>query len=101
VRTANPTNVQLHDTLQSAKATGFRACKRCNPDGPSIEAENAALVARACRILEESEEEPLLEVLAAAVGRSPSYFHRVFKAATGVTPNRLRKKSLIGARSGV
>ena len=85
-RTANPKNVQLHDTLESAKATGFRPCKRCNPDGPSIEAENAALVARACRIIEESEEEPSLEVLAAAVGRGPSYFHRVFKAATGVTP---------------
>ena len=85
-RTANTKNVQLHDTLESAKAAGFRPCKRCNPDGPSIEAENAALVARACRIIEESEEEPSLEVLAAAVGRSPSYFHRVFKAATGVTP---------------
>jgi AraC family transcriptional regulator, regulatory protein of adaptative response / methylated-DNA-[protein]-cysteine methyltransferase len=85
-RTANPKNVQLHDTLESAKATGFRPCKRCNPDGPSIEAENAAVIARACRIIEESEEEPLLEVLAAAVGRSPGYFHRMFKAATGVTP---------------
>jgi AraC family transcriptional regulator of adaptative response/methylated-DNA-[protein]-cysteine methyltransferase len=85
-RAANPKNVQLHDTLESAKATGFRPCKRCNPDGPSIETENTALVARACRIIEESEEEPSLEVLAAAVGRSPSYFHRVFKAATGVTP---------------
>jgi AraC family transcriptional regulator, regulatory protein of adaptative response / methylated-DNA-[protein]-cysteine methyltransferase len=85
-RTANPKNVQLHDTLESAKATGFRPCKRCNPDGPSIEIENAALVATACRIIEGSEEERSLEVLAEAVGRSPSYFHRVFKAATGVTP---------------
>src|SRR3984893_14929357 len=83
---ANPKNVQLHDTLESAKATGFRPCKRCNPDGPSIEAENAALVAKACRIIEESEEEPSLEELADAIGRSPSYFHRMFKAATGVTP---------------
>src|SRR6201993_4734619 len=85
-RTANPKNVQLHDTLESARTTGFRPCKRCNPDGPSIEAENAALVAKACRIIEESEEEASLEMLADAVGRSPSYFHRVFKAATGVTP---------------
>ena len=85
-RMANPMNVQLHDTLESARATGFRPCKRCNPDGPSIEAENAALVARACRIIEESEEEPSLEALANAVGRSPSYFHRMFKAAAGVTP---------------
>src|ERR1700746_3094917 len=85
-RTANPQNVLLHDTLESAKATGFRPCKRCNPDGPWIESENAALVARACRIIEESVEEPSLEVLAAVVGRSPTYFHRLFKAATGVTP---------------
>ena len=85
-RTANPENVQLHDTLKSAKATGFRPCKRCNPDGPSVEAENAALVTKACRIIEESEEEPSLKVLAGAVGRSPSYFHRMFRAATGVTP---------------
>ena len=85
-RTANPQNVQLHDTLESAKATGFRPCKRCNPDGPSIECENAALVAKACRIIEDSEEEPSLEKLAGAVGRSPGYFHRMFKAAAGVTP---------------
>jgi AraC family transcriptional regulator of adaptative response/methylated-DNA-[protein]-cysteine methyltransferase len=85
-RAANPENVQLHDTLESARATGFRPCKRCKPDGLSIEAENAAVVARACRIIEESEEEPSLEGLATAIGRSPSYFHRVFKAATGLTP---------------
>jgi AraC family transcriptional regulator of adaptative response/methylated-DNA-[protein]-cysteine methyltransferase len=85
-RMANPKNVQLHDSLQSAKATGFRPCRRCNPDGPSLETENAALVAKACRLIENSEEEPSLEAIAQAVGLSPGYFHRVFKAATGLTP---------------
>jgi AraC family transcriptional regulator of adaptative response/methylated-DNA-[protein]-cysteine methyltransferase len=85
-RVANPKNIQLHDTLESAKATGFRPCRRCNPDGQSIECEHAALVEKACRIIEKSEEEPALEKLANAIGRSPSYFHRVFKAATGLTP---------------
>src|SRR5882757_4969449 len=85
-RAANPKNVQLHDSLSSAKATGFRPCRRCNPDGPSVEAGNASLAARACRIIEESEEEPSLAELADAIGRSPGYFHRVFKAATGLTP---------------
>ena len=85
-RTANPRNVQLHDTLAAAKATGFRPCKRCNPDGISIEGENAAIIAQACRLIEESEEEPSLNDLAEAVGRSPSYFHRMFKAITGLTP---------------
>jgi AraC family transcriptional regulator of adaptative response/methylated-DNA-[protein]-cysteine methyltransferase len=95
-RLANPLNVQLHDTLTNAKATGFRPCKRCNPDGLSIEAENAVLVAKACRIIEESEEEPSLDELAEAVGRSPSYFHRVFKATTGLTP-----KDYAAARRGM
>src|ERR1700681_1076853 len=85
-RTANPKNVQLHDSLESAKGTGFRPCKRCNPEGLSAEAENAALVAKGCRIIEESEEEPSLEKRAEAAGLSPSYFDRMFKGITGVTP---------------
>jgi AraC family transcriptional regulator of adaptative response/methylated-DNA-[protein]-cysteine methyltransferase len=85
-RSANPKNVQLHDTIEEAVATGFRPCKRCNPNGLSLEAENAAAVARACRMIEESEAEPSLADLAAAVGRSPGYFHRRFKAVTGLTP---------------
>lgn len=85
-RAANPENVQLHDSLASARATGFRPCRRCNPDGPSVEAGNNTLVAKACRMIETSEEEPSLEELAAAAGLSPGYFHRIFKAATGLTP---------------
>src|ERR1700730_8069303 len=85
-RIANPKNVLLHDTIEQAKATGFRPCKRCHPDGLSVEAENVAIVARACRLIEESEEEPSLADLAAAAGCSPSYFHRRFKAAAGLTP---------------
>src|SRR5712672_625650 len=50
-RTANPKNVQMHDTLEAAKATGFRPCKRCNPDGMSIDGDNAARVAQACRLI--------------------------------------------------
>jgi AraC family transcriptional regulator of adaptative response/methylated-DNA-[protein]-cysteine methyltransferase len=85
-RIANPKNVGLHATLAEAKATGFRACKRCNPDGISQDAENAALVAKACRLIEESEETPSLTDLAKVIGLSAGYFHRLFKAATGLTP---------------
>jgi AraC family transcriptional regulator, regulatory protein of adaptative response / methylated-DNA-[protein]-cysteine methyltransferase len=56
------------------------------PDGVSIDGENAAMVARACRLIEQSEEEPSLDRLAQAVGRSPSHFHRLFKTTTGLTP---------------
>lgn len=85
-RRANPKNVTLHDTLAAAKATGFRGCKRCNPDGASLEAQNAARVAKACRLMEQSEEPLPLADLAEAVELSPSHFHRMFKAVTGLTP---------------
>lgn len=85
-RTANPKNVTIFDSVEAAKSAGFRACKRCNPDGQSVDAENSTLIAKACRMIEESEDEPSLEKLAEAMELSPSYFHRVFKATTGVTP---------------
>lgn len=44
------------------------------------------LVTAACRALEQSEGAPDLSALAAAAGYSRFHFHRVFKAATGVTP---------------
>ena len=85
-RTANRENVSLHDTLESAQATGFRACKRCKPDGASQDAQNLAVVAKACRLIEQSETPLSLTELATAVGLSASYFHRTFKASTGLTP---------------
>jgi AraC family transcriptional regulator of adaptative response/methylated-DNA-[protein]-cysteine methyltransferase len=95
-RGANPKNVGLHATLADAKATGFRACKRCNPDGLSLDAENAALIAKACHLIEQSEGVPSLADLADAMGRSPSHFHRLFKSATGLTP----KAYAAGHRAG-
>lgn len=85
-RTANPQNVGLHDTLEEARATGFRACRRCHPDGPSPDAANAAIIAKVCRLIEQSETLPSLAHLAQAVGLSAGYLHRLFKAATGLTP---------------
>ena len=85
-RAANPVNVRLHDTPADARAAGFRACKRCDPDGPSRNAWAAAIVARACRLIERADEVPSLGELAAAVGLSPGYFHRLFRKATGLTP---------------
>jgi AraC family transcriptional regulator of adaptative response/methylated-DNA-[protein]-cysteine methyltransferase len=72
--------------LEAATATGFRACKRCNPDGVSQDAGNAVLVEKACRLIEQSDESLSLEKLADAVELSAGYFHRLFKATTGLTP---------------
>jgi len=44
------------------------------------------MVAEACRLIERTEEEPGLAKLAARAGMSSYYFHRQFKAVTGLTP---------------
>jgi AraC family transcriptional regulator, regulatory protein of adaptative response / methylated-DNA-[protein]-cysteine methyltransferase len=79
-------NVAFHATPADAEAAGFRACLRCKPNLDRREDAQAKAVARACRAIEEAEESPTLEALAKLVGQSPWHFHRVFKAATGVTP---------------
>ena len=85
-RGCNPGNVTIHDTLESARITGFRPCKRCKPDGPAAEVVTARIVTRACRMIETSETAPSLTDLAEALALSPGYFHRIFKAHTGLTP---------------
>ena len=85
-RACNPGNVAFHDTLAAAKATGFRACKRCAPDGVSPDIETAGRVEKACRLIERSTGTLPLAALAEAAGLSPSHFHRLFKRLTGLTP---------------
>jgi AraC family transcriptional regulator of adaptative response/methylated-DNA-[protein]-cysteine methyltransferase len=85
-RTPNPKNVRFHESIADAKGAGFRVCKRCKPDQPSLDVQNAETVSRICRLIEKAEEIPSLAELAKAAELSPGYFHRVFKAVTGVTP---------------
>ncbi|AWK90049.1 bifunctional DNA-binding transcriptional regulator/O6-methylguanine-DNA methyltransferase Ada [Azospirillum thermophilum] len=85
-RLARRENVRFHPTCAAAAAAGFRPCKRCRPDGPSPAERQAAAVARACRLIEEAEELPDLDGLAAAAGLSRFHFHRIFRQVTGVTP---------------
>ena len=85
-RTAQPKNVSFYATPAEAEAAGYRACRRCRPNGRSLAEVNAAIVAEACRLIEDSEAPPKLDALAARAGMSAFYFHRQFKAATGLTP---------------
>jgi AraC family transcriptional regulator of adaptative response/methylated-DNA-[protein]-cysteine methyltransferase len=81
-------NVSFHATTDDAARAGFRACRRCRPDGVT----NAdACVAEARRLLDAhvelgDGERPTLDRLAAAVGMSAFHLQRVFKARLGVTP---------------
>ena len=85
-RPARPENVAFHDTPADAERAGFRACRRCKPDEPSLATQQAAIVTRLCRRLETDEQPPTLEQLADDAQWSPFYLHRVFKRITGLTP---------------
>jgi AraC family transcriptional regulator of adaptative response/methylated-DNA-[protein]-cysteine methyltransferase len=85
-RPARRENVAFHGSCDAAEAAGFRACKRCRPREASQSERDAAIVARACDLIEKADAPPRLATLAAAVGLSAFHFHRVFKTATGLTP---------------
>jgi AraC family transcriptional regulator, regulatory protein of adaptative response / methylated-DNA-[protein]-cysteine methyltransferase len=85
-RLAKRSNVRFHATCSRAEQAGFRACKRCKPNDPSLDQQQAARIAAACRRIENAEDMPSLAVLAKTAGLSPFHFNRIFKAAVGVTP---------------
>jgi AraC family transcriptional regulator, regulatory protein of adaptative response / methylated-DNA-[protein]-cysteine methyltransferase len=76
-------NVRFFADGAEAAAAGLRACLRCKPDEASRDAE---AVKAALRLIDEAEEPPSLDALAAGAGYSPFHFHRMFKRATGITP---------------
>ena len=85
-RLPKPENVRFHESSAEAESAGFRACKRCKPNEPPLAERRADIVADACRLIESADEAPGLDELAARAGLSAYHFHRVFKAATGLTP---------------
>jgi AraC family transcriptional regulator of adaptative response/methylated-DNA-[protein]-cysteine methyltransferase len=87
-RPARPENVAFHASAAAAERAGFRPCKRCRPDQLSLPQQQAAMVTKACRLIENAETPPTLEQLAKPTGLSAFHFHRVFKAVTGLTPKQ-------------
>ncbi|RIJ09834.1 bifunctional DNA-binding transcriptional regulator/O6-methylguanine-DNA methyltransferase Ada [Pseudomonas sp. 91RF] len=85
-RLPKPQNVEFFDTAEEAEAAGYRPSKRASKDQSDVAAQHAATVAAACRQIESAETLPALNELAEAAGLSAFHFHRIFKAATGLTP---------------
>ena len=85
-RVALRKNVRFFASCEEAEQAGYRACKRCRPKEESLAQQQAAAVAKACRLMEEADEALSLDALATAAGLSRHHFHRVFKAQTGLTP---------------
>jgi AraC family transcriptional regulator of adaptative response/methylated-DNA-[protein]-cysteine methyltransferase len=85
-RTPRRENVRFFATVDAARAAGFRACKRCKPEAADPSGGYANAIARACHLIEVAEDTPDMAAIAKAVGLSRFHFHRLFKAATGLTP---------------
>ena len=100
-------NVAFYETNNQAETGGFRACLRCQPNQEPPSDKTASLVAKACRMIDEAEEEPRLEELAKQSGLSVFHFQRTFKSLIGVTPkayaqaSRMKKfRTLVDANDG-
>ncbi|HFZ8994225.1 TPA: bifunctional DNA-binding transcriptional regulator/O6-methylguanine-DNA methyltransferase Ada [Citrobacter freundii] len=78
-------NVRFFTHPQQALEAGYRPCKRCQPDRENAGQQQRDKIAHACRILQQ--DTPVtLQALAQQVTISPYHLHRLFKAATGMTP---------------
>jgi AraC family transcriptional regulator of adaptative response/methylated-DNA-[protein]-cysteine methyltransferase len=76
-------HVHFFNDADAARAAGYRACLRCRPDEVG---RDRAAVAKAVELIEQAEEPPQLDALAAAVGYAPHHFQRLFKRDVGVSP---------------
>jgi len=85
-RLARRENVAFHDSCADAERAGFRPCKRCKPNEPSLKDRYAVKIVEACRLIEQADEPPKLDDLARSIGLSTYHFHRVFKRIIGLTP---------------
>jgi len=76
-------NVEFFSSGAEARAAGYRPCMRCRPDEVGRDRE---AIAKAARLIEQAQEPPSLDELAAEVGYAPHYFQRLFKRDLGVSP---------------
>src|SRR5260370_30841619 len=83
-RLARRENVTFHATCADAERAGFRPCKRCRPDEPTLAERHGGAVSNACRLIEAAQEGahamPSLDALAQAAGERRLHFHRGFKS---------------------
>jgi len=79
-------NVVFFNSDAEAEAAGYRCNRHRGSDRTAVAAAHAALCQQACRLIESAPSPPDLAALATQLGMSAAHFHRVFKAATGLTP---------------
>lgn len=78
-------NVSFYSTCSAAEQAGFRACKRCRPNGDGVHKENLARIAIVCRHIE-THNGASLDEIANVAKMSRFHLHRLFKKFVGMTP---------------
>jgi AraC family transcriptional regulator of adaptative response/methylated-DNA-[protein]-cysteine methyltransferase len=78
--------VVFFDRGAEARAAGFRACRRCQPDEDAAGDPWIDKIRRACAYLTSVDGHPSLATLAERVGGSPYHLQRNFKRLVGVSP---------------
>ena len=81
-------NIVFFETAVEAEEAGYRACRKCRPNGTPKTDTLRQIMIQACRRLEQSAYPVKLEALAAKAEMSPHHFQRRFKAIVGVTPKQ-------------
>ncbi len=86
-------NVTFFPTVEQARAAGYRACLRCEPESVARKADpqSAAIEAAATYLTEHATERTKLKDLAAATGVAPLTILRGFKRVLGVSPREYAK----------
>lgn len=87
-RIPKPEHVIFFDTPQQAEQAGYRPSLRQGSQQADLQTEHRALIAKACRWIEQAEQQPRLAQLAEAVGLSQFHFQRLFKQHVGLSPKQ-------------
>ncbi len=90
-------NTRFFPTAEQARAAGFRACLRCQPEEPA----RPSTVAQMCAYLERHVDQPVrLAALGKLAGISPFTAQRIFRQAMGATPAQYQRALRASALRG-
>jgi|JI10StandDraft_1071094.scaffolds.fasta_scaffold165814_2 AraC family transcriptional regulator of adaptative response/methylated-DNA-[protein]-cysteine methyltransferase len=81
-------NILFFDSITEARKSGFRACKRCLPDGQSLQTQVEEIVKRADLLASEEDGPVKVATLARLSGLSEARLGRLFKSSLGLTPKQ-------------
>lgn len=89
-RRPQPKNIVFFPTTAEAKAAGFRACLRCQPENRNVEAEQ---VERLCQYLQKHVNRQVkLTELGRIAGASPFTVQRLFQRVLGTSPSHYQRE---------